>query len=85
MGKQTSMTSKISTPVLAALVVGFFSAIIVAFSFEVIKYWPLPASVAPALNFEQGLWWGAIVGGITGLIMGFLTDDSHFPPSPSSQ
>lgn len=84
MEKQSS-SKKISTPLLAALLVGFFSAIVVGFSFEVIKYWPLPASVAPALTFEQGLWWGAIVGGICGLILGFLTDDSHFPPITSNQ
>ena len=78
MEKQITQPNKISTPLLAALVVGLLSAVVVAFSFEVIKFWPLPASVTPALTFEQGLWWGAIVGGLFGFILGFLTDDAHF-------
>ena len=82
MTEQTPSHNKVSTPVLAALVVGALSAIVVGFSFEVIKYWPLPASVTPALNFQEGLYWGAIVGGLTGLILGFLTDEKHFQHHP---
>ena len=78
MQNQSLPKNKMSTPLLAALVIGFFSAIVVGLSFEVIKFWPMPASVVPALTFEQGLWWGAIVGGLTGLILGFATDDAHF-------
>lgn len=81
MTKQFLAANKISTPLLGALLTGIMSAIVVGFSFEVIKYWPLPASVTPALTFQEGLWWGAIVGGLIGLILGFLTDDSHFQPN----
>lgn len=75
---QTPPRNKISTALLAAMLVGVLSALVVGFSFEVIKYWPLPASVAPALEFQEGLYWGAVVGGLTGLILGFLTDEKHF-------
>lgn len=78
MTQESTKHNKLPLPLLAAIVVGFTSALVVAFSFEVIKYWPLPASVAPALGFNQGLWWGAIVGAISGLALGFLTDDKHF-------
>ncbi len=78
MNKPLSSPNKLSTALLAAVFVGIISAVVVGFSFEVIKYWPLPASVPPALSFQQGIWWGAIVGGLTGLILGFLTDDKHF-------
>jgi sterol desaturase/sphingolipid hydroxylase (fatty acid hydroxylase superfamily) len=70
--------NKLSTALLGALLVGLLSALVVGFSFEVIKYWPLPASVAPTLGFQEGLWWGAIAGGLTGLVLGFLTDESRF-------
>jgi len=68
----------IPLPIVGAVLMGVVSAIVVGFSFVVIKYWPLPASVAPALDFTAGAWWGAIVGSLTGFILGFLTDDIHF-------
>lgn len=70
--------SKLSTAMLGAIFCGVLSALVVGFSFEVIKYWPQPASVAPALSFQDGVLWGAIVGGLSGLILGFLTDEKHF-------
>ncbi len=70
--------SSIPMPIVGAVLVGLLSAILVGFSFVVIKYWPQPASVAPALSFAGGFWWGGIVGAITGFILGFLTDEKHF-------
>jgi uncharacterized membrane protein len=78
MNEKPSSQNKLSTAFLAAIFLGVISAFVVGFSFEVIKFWPLPASVAPALTLEQGIWWGAIVGALTGLILGFLTDEKHF-------
>jgi thiamine transporter ThiT len=74
----SSNKNDLPTPVLAAVVVGILSALVVGYSFVVIKYWPQPASVIPALSFVEALWWGAIVGALTGFILGFLTDDKHF-------
>lgn len=73
-------TSKagIPMPIAGALLVGTLSALIVGFSFVVIKYWPLPASVAPYGGFPDGLIWGAVVGSITGFAIGFLVDEKHF-------
>ena len=65
-------------PVVGAILMAVVSALVVGFSFVVIKFWPQPASVAPALGFVGGAWWGIIVGGMTGFILGFLTDDKHF-------
>lgn len=68
----------ISLPIVGAILMAVVSALVVGYSFIVIKYWPQPASVAPGLSFVEGAWWGAIAGGITGFILGFLTDDKHF-------
>ncbi len=78
--KQTSSPSKNSmpTPILVALVMSISSALVVGYSFVVIKYWPQPASVVPALSFGEGVLWGAVVGALCGLVLGFLTDDKHF-------
>ena len=65
-------------PFTGAILMALISAIVVGFSFVVIKHWPQPASVAPSLDLLSGAWWGIIVGGITGFILGFLTDDKHF-------
>lgn len=75
--KNTSKAG-ISLPIVAGLLMAALSAIVVGFSFVVIKYWPQPASVAPALGFSGGAWWGIAVGAFTGFILGFLTDDKHF-------
>ncbi len=47
-------------------------------SFEVIKHWPLPVSVAPYFGWKMGALWGLVVGAVSGLVLGFCTDDSHF-------
>jgi len=78
MAKQESNPSGLPMPILGMIVVGSAGAIIVAFSFVVINYWPVPASVTPALDFNQGLAWGAVIGSISGFVLGFLVDDRHF-------
>ncbi len=69
----------IGLPTAGMLLLGFLGAIISGASFEVIKYWPQPQSVAPVFGFWDGFAWGGVVGGISGLVIGFLTDESHFP------
>ena len=68
----------ISLPILGMFWTALFSAVIVGFSFEVIKYWPLPQSVDPYFGGFTGAIWGLVVGGVAGLVLGYLTDDSHF-------
>ena len=82
MDKQTN-SGGASLPIAACIVMAIVTGLVSGGSFEVIKYWPLPASVVPALDFSQGFLWGVVVGGVTGLILGFATDDSHFA-SPES-
>lgn len=53
-------------------------AVVVGLCFEVVKYWPLPVSIAPYFGFQTAACWGFIVGGINGLVLGYLTDDNHF-------
>jgi hypothetical protein len=73
-----------SLPVLATLIIGTLTGIVSGASFHLIKYWPLPASVAPYFGFKDGFLWGAVIGGVSGLVLGFLTDDKHFTDSPKS-
>ncbi|HND08367.1 MAG TPA: hypothetical protein PKN86_22465 [Candidatus Obscuribacter sp.] len=72
-----------SLPVAAMFYMAVFSALIVGGSFEVIKYWPLPVSVVPVMGFKGGAIWGAVAGGLFGLILGFVTDEKHFEESNS--
>jgi hypothetical protein len=81
MTKQASTSHGSDLPLAAALLVGLISAIVVGLSFYVIRYWPIPASVAPYMGFTGGFWWGLIIGGISGWVLGFLVDDSHFKDS----
>jgi len=68
--KGISMASKngnsggMSFPVAAMLVCAVASALVVGFSFEVIKFWPQPASVEPYFNGWTGAVWGAAVGAV---------------------
>jgi hypothetical protein len=70
-------------PLAALVVMGLVTGLVSGASFEVIKYWPLPASVVPALDFWQGFVFGFVVGAVSGLVIGFCTDDRHFA-SPES-
>lgn len=65
-------------PIAAMMTMGILGAIVVGASFEVIKTWPLPASIAPYFGWQWGAVWGLVVGCIHGLVLGYLTDDSHF-------
>ncbi|MDX2105681.1 MAG: hypothetical protein SFY67_04690 [Candidatus Melainabacteria bacterium] len=65
-------------PIWAMLLMAGLGAVLSGASFEVIKVYPLPQSVEPYLNFGGGAIWGVIIGGVTGFVIGHLTDDSHF-------
>lgn len=67
-----------SFPIWAMIFMAGLGAVISGASFEVIKVYPLPVSVEPYLNFGGGAVWGAIIGGVTGLVIAHLTDDNHF-------
>ncbi len=51
-------------PLVASFFMALTGAVVVGFSFEVIKYYPLPASVDPYFDGFTGAAWGAIVGAI---------------------
>ena len=67
-----------SFPIAAMIFLALVSGLVVGGSFEVIKHWSLPVSVAPVFGFKGGFTWGLIAGAFSGLVLGFLTDDSHF-------
>ncbi len=68
----------LAMPLAGALLMSLVGAVVVGASFCVIKYWPLPASVAPVMGFEGGACWGAVVGALSGLVIGYLIDEKHF-------
>ena len=68
----------LSLPVAMMLIMGFGAAVIVALCFAVVNYWPQPVSIAPYFGWKTALWWGLIVGGVTGLVLGFILDDGRF-------
>jgi thiamine transporter ThiT len=78
MAKQMPASPGMGMPTAAMLMIGILSALTVGLSFFIIRYWPVPASVAPYMGFTGGFWWGLVVGGISGLVLGFVTDDNHF-------
>lgn len=82
MSKKDNNAGGLGLPTTAMVVIGLVSGVIVGLSMIVIKYYPLPASVVPYFGFRMGFAWGAIVGGVSGLILGFLTDDKHFADAP---
>ncbi|MBK9143810.1 MAG: hypothetical protein IPM23_15005 [Candidatus Melainabacteria bacterium] len=81
MAKKEQQDSGLSFPVTAMMVLAVLGAVVSGASFEIIKHWPLPVSVDPYFGFAGGAVWGAIVGAISGLALGFLTDERHFGDS----
>jgi hypothetical protein len=71
----------IGLPSAAMVLIGLASAVVTGASFEIIKYWPLPVSVVPYFGFQGGALWGLVVGAVSGLVLGFCTDESHFADS----
>ncbi|MBZ0188661.1 MAG: hypothetical protein K8F91_20615 [Candidatus Obscuribacterales bacterium] len=78
MANKGNHDSGMNFPINAMLVMAVLGALVSGFSFEIIKYWPLPVSVEPYFGFEIGWIWGATVGAVTGLVLGYLTDERHF-------
>jgi hypothetical protein len=68
----------LSVPIVAMMVCAVASALIVGASFWIINYWPLPVSVAPYYEWNVGVVWGFLVGGLFGYCIGWLTDERHF-------
>jgi hypothetical protein len=79
--KEKKSDESIGLPSAAMVVIAVISAIVTGASFEIIKYWPLPVSVVPYFGWQGGVLWGLVVGAVSGLILGFCTDDSHFADS----
>lgn len=76
--ENTQAENGFTFPIWAMFFMSGLAAIVVGASFEVIKRYPLPISVEPYLDFGGGAVWGLIAGAISGLVLGFLTDDCHF-------
>jgi len=84
-GQEVAMTPKKvekndgpSLPLNAMFIMAALGFVVVGGSFEVIKYYPLPASVDPYFDGITGGYWGLVVGAIVGLVIGYLTDDKYF-------
>ena len=78
MPEEKKSNSKLSMPIIGMLIMGIFGAIVVAASFKIVYYWPLPVGTAPYFGAKVGFIWGLVVGAISGLAIGYLVDDSHF-------
>ena len=78
MSNQSQKSGGPNLPIAACIVMALATGLVSGASFEVIKVWPLPVSVVPALDFSQGFMWGLVVGGVSGLVLGFITDESHY-------
>jgi hypothetical protein len=79
MASKTDKTNGLEFPVIAMITMAILGAIVVGGSFEVIKYWPQPQSVEPVCDWLSGGIWGFVGGGFFGFVLGYLTDDTHFP------
>ncbi len=69
---------KLGLPLVGMLFMGAVGMVVSALSFIVIRYWPVPVSVAPYFGGRVGLVWGLVCGAVFGLILGYCVDDSHF-------
>ncbi|MBS1995900.1 MAG: hypothetical protein JSS86_06300 [Cyanobacteria bacterium SZAS LIN-2] len=78
MGSKNATKTGSTFPVAAMFFIAVIAAVVSGASFEVIKHWPLPVSVVPYFGWKTGGLWGLIVGAISGLVLGWVTDDSHF-------
>lgn len=63
---------------LSMLVMGILGAVVVGLQVEVINHWPLPVSIAPYFGARTGAVWGGIVGVLVGMVIAYITDESHF-------
>ena len=81
MAREVEHTSGMPLPILSMLLFAIGGGILVALSFQVIIYWPLPVAVAPYYEdslMPTGFAWGFIVGAFVGWLIGWLTDERHF-------
>ena len=78
MAKKNKDEGGLSLPIAMMFFCSLAGGIIVGLCFEVIKYWPQPVSAWPYFGWDTAIWWGFIVGGVNGLVLGFLTDDKNF-------
>jgi hypothetical protein len=78
MGTSNTTKSGSSFPVWSMIFIALIAAVVSGASFVVIKYWPIPISIAPYFGFKMGALWGLIAGAVSGLVLGFCTDDIHF-------
>lgn len=78
MAQMEKNESGLGMPVTMMLILGLTGAVVVALCFVLVKYWPLPVSVAPYFGWKDAFAWGGIAGGLTGLLLGHLLDDRHF-------
>lgn len=76
--KNKDASSGLSLPMAGMFLMAIAGALVAGGSFEVIKVYPLPQSVDPYFGFAGGATWGLIAGAVVGLVIGFLSDDSHF-------
>lgn len=78
MAKKTEMRSGPSLALNAMVIMAVLGALVSGFSFEIIKYWPLPQSIEPYFGFTEGMWWGLFAGAGFGWVIGFITDENKF-------
>ena len=78
MVKKEKNPEGMSLPIIGMLLIGVLAAVVTAAQCEVIKYWPLPISVAPYFGGDVGFWWGLIAGAGVGLFVGFIADEKHY-------